>query len=58
MHLDTEQVHVIRDASAQELVRGREDFKNKIAEVTSRQLRPGVPGRPRVEEADVIYYVF
>lgn len=37
----------IRNALNQELVLGREDFKNKIAEVTNRQTRPGKDGRPR-----------
>lgn len=56
--LDSEQVHTIREALNEELVLGREDFKDKISRMTSRQTRRGVSGRPRIEEEEAIYYVF
>ncbi len=55
--LDKTELHAIREALNQELVLGREDFKVKIEQMTKRQVRPGKPGRPRVEESGVIYYV-
>jgi putative transposase len=48
MHLDAEELHAVREALNQELVLGREDFKNKIEAMIKRQTRPGQPGRPRV----------
>jgi REP element-mobilizing transposase RayT len=51
------QIHAIREALNQELVLGREDFKDKIERMTKRQIRPGQPGRPRVEEEQAVYYV-
>ena len=57
MHMDREQIHDIREALNQELVLGREDFKVKIECMTKRQVRPGQPGRPRVEEEQAVYYV-
>ena len=56
-HLDKAEVHAISTALNQELVLGREDFKDKIETMLARQTRPGVPGRPRVEESCTIYYV-
>jgi putative transposase len=53
-----EQVHAIREALNQELVLGREDFKDKIALATARQTHRGIPGRPCAEEEEAIYYVF
>jgi len=55
--LDIEDVHEIREALNQELVLGREDFKDKIQMMTKRQTRAGKSGRPRIEEAKPIYYV-
>lgn len=60
MHLDPDQLHAIREALNQELVLGRDDFKNKIERMTERQSRPGIPGRPRrldVKEPMGDYYV-
>jgi putative transposase len=54
---DHRQIHAIREALNQELVLGREDFKDKIERMTKRQVRPGQPGRPRVEEEQAVYYV-
>jgi len=59
-HMDHTTVHDIREALNQELVLGREDFKDKIEQMTQRQSRPGRSGRPRrdgVEEAVSDYYV-
>jgi putative transposase len=56
-HLDDTQVHVIRDALRQELVLGRNDFKDRVERMIKRQTRPGLPGRPKIEEPATIYYV-
>jgi len=55
--IDAETVHDIREALTQELVLGREDFKDKIEAMISRQVRPGQSGRPRIEENGAIYYL-
>jgi hypothetical protein len=55
--MDHRQIHAIREALTQELVLGREDFKDKIEHMTKRQVRPGQPGRPRVKEKQAVYYV-
>jgi putative transposase len=57
MHMDQGQVHAIRKALNQEVVLGREDLKDKIERMTKRQVRPGQPGRPRIEEEQAVYYV-
>jgi len=60
-HLDNDVLHAIREALNQELVLGREDFKDKIERMTARQTRPGRGGRPRLERAEEPggdYYVF
>jgi len=56
-HLNSEDIHDIREALNQQLVLGREDFKDKIEEMTNRQTRQGQSGRPRIEEPQGIYYV-
>ena len=56
-HMEPDQIHAIRSSLNQELVLGRDDFKDKIEQMTERQTRPGLPGRPRVEEQGAIYYV-
>ncbi len=56
-HPDETQVHAIRDALSQELVLGRDDFKDRIEQMLKRQTRPGQPGRPRIAEPATIYYV-
>ena len=56
-HLDDTQVHAIRDALSQELVHGRDDFKDRVEQMLKRQTRPGLPGRPRIEEPATIYYL-
>ena len=40
MHLDAAEIHTIRKALNQELVLGREDFKDKIEIMLKRQTRP------------------
>lgn len=55
--LDKTVVHDIRQALNQELVLGREDFKDKFEQMTKRQVRSGIRGRPRIEEHGAIYYV-
>jgi hypothetical protein len=44
--LDDAQVHEIRAVLDQELVLGREDFKDRIAAMTQRRVRRGKDGRP------------
>ena len=56
-HLESDQLHVIRDALNQELVLGRDDFKDKIEQMTQRQTRRGKDGRPKIEESSGMYYV-
>lgn len=56
-HLDKNELHCVREALNQELVLGREDFKDKIEAMLNRQSRAGIPGRPRVEEASAYYTV-
>jgi putative transposase len=53
-------IHDIREALNQELVLGREDFKDRIQQMAQRQTRPGRSGRPRsdgVNEVVADYYV-
>ncbi|MCH8177192.1 MAG: hypothetical protein IIC09_03150 [Proteobacteria bacterium] len=50
-------MHAIRDALSQELVLGRDDFKDRIEQMLKRPTRPGQPGRPRIAEPATIYYV-
>ncbi len=56
-HLDNADLHAIREALNQELVLGRDDFKDKIEQMTERQTRRGRDGRPKIEEASGVYYV-
>ena len=56
-HMDNGLLHEIRDALNHELVLGRSYFKDKIEAMTQRQTRMGIPGRPRVEEEDGVYYI-
>ena len=58
--LDPALLNSIREALNQELVLGREPFKDKIEKLTARQTRPRPSGRPRggwTEEARGDYYV-
>lgn len=59
-HLDNDLLHAIRESLNQELVLGRDDFKDRIEMMTARQTRPGRSGRPRttsMEEPVGEYYV-
>ena len=59
-HMEHTTIHDIREALNQELVLGREDFKDRIEQMTKRQTRPGRSGRPRMDgvgEAVADYYV-
>lgn len=56
--MDEPQLHEIRAAVNQELVLGREDFKDQVEKMSARQVRRGVDGRPRIEEGVGIYYVY
>jgi len=56
MHLESDQIHAIRDALNQQLVLGREDFIDKIEEMTNRQTRPRLLGRPGIKEDEAAYY--
>lgn len=56
-HMEPDQIHEIRSTLNQELVLGRDDFKDKIEKMVNRQTKPGLSGRPRVEEEDAVYYV-
>ena len=51
-HMDNDLLHAIREALNQELVLGRDDFKDRIAQMTARQTRPGPIGRPRTNKAE------
>ena len=55
--IDSDQIHEIREALNQELVLGRDDFKDKIELMLNRQTRTGLKGRPQIEESAAIYYV-
>lgn len=57
-HMDNALLHEIRDALNQELVLGRDYFKDKIEAVLKRKIRPGKPGRPKVEEEEGEYWVY
>jgi putative transposase len=56
--LDSGEIHEIREPLSQEFVPGREDRKDRIEQTLNRQTRPGVPGRPRVEEDSACYSAF
>ena len=53
--LEKAELQAIRDALNQELVLGREDYKDTIETIIKRQTRPGIPGRPGIKEAGAIY---
>jgi len=60
-HMDNDLLHTIRETLNQELVLGRDDFKDRIVQMTARQTRPGQNGRPRIAEVKEPmgdYYVF
>jgi putative transposase len=60
-HIDNDLLYAIRKALNQELVLGREDFKDKIERMIVQQTRPARSGMPKLERADESmgdYYVF
>jgi len=56
-HMDNDTLHEIRESLNHELVLGRSYFKDKIADITNRQTRLGLPGRPKVKEEEGVYLV-
>lgn len=56
-HIGQKEVLDIRESLNQELVLGREDFKDKVEKMQNRQVRIGQSGRPRIEESTLVYYV-
>jgi putative transposase len=57
-HMDNDTLHEIRESLNHELVLGRSYFKDKIEEITNRQTRLGIPGRPMIGEEEAIYVVY
>jgi len=57
-HLGKSDLRSIRDALNKELVLGRDNFKNKLEEMTKRQVSPAKMGRPRIEDEAELYLVF
>ena len=57
-YIDNDALHEIRESLNHELVLGRSYFKDKIEEVTSRQTRLGIPGRPMIGEERAMYVVY
>ncbi len=55
--LDDNSLKTIRAALSEELVLGRENFKNKIEDMIQRQARRDKNGRPGIEDASGVYYV-
>ncbi len=56
-HMEPDEIHDIRESLSRELVLGRDDFKERIEEMSRRQTRPAKLGRPHVAESSGIYYV-
>ncbi len=56
-NLDKNELHRIRNALNQELVLGRDDFKEKIAKMTKRQVNPAQMGRHKIEEESSVYLI-
>ncbi len=54
-HVESESLHEIRESLNHELVLGRSHFKDRIEQITQRQVRLSKPGRPRVEEEQGVY---
>ena len=57
-HMDDSALHDIRESLNHELVLGRSYFKDKIEEITNRQTRLGVSGRPMIKEESAAYVVY
>ena len=56
--MDDKLLHEIRDAVNQEWIFGNERFKDEIESTLQRRVRPGKPGRSRVEEGEESYGVY
>jgi putative transposase len=56
-HLDNNEIHSIRESLNQELVLGRDDFKEKIQLMTKRQVNAAKLGRPRIAEERGCYLI-
>ncbi len=56
--IDNDTLHDISESLNHELVPCRSYFKDKIEEITNRQTRLGIPGRPMIGEEGVIYVVY
>ena len=54
---DSGDVHQIREPLNQELVLGREDFKDTIEQMLNRQGRPGISGQAKIENQSALYSV-
>ena len=57
-HMDSDTLHEIRESLNHELVLGRSYFKDKVEEITNRQTRLGIPGRPMIGEEGANYVVY
>lgn len=55
VQLASNQIREMRDALNQQLVLGRDDFKDKIKEMTNHQTRPKPLGLHRIEEDEAGY---
>ena len=55
--LDDDLLTTVRTALNEELVLGRDNFKDRIEDMAQRRVRRGINGRPRIEEAPGAYYV-
>ena len=56
--IDEKLLHKIRESVNQDLVLGRDDFKDKIEIMLERAVRKRTPGRPCVKETEGFYYVY
>jgi putative transposase len=56
--MDNTLLHDIRESVNQDLVLGRDDFKDKVDMMLKRSVRKGIAGRPCVKEEEGIYYVY
>ena len=57
-YMDSDTLHEIRESLNHELVLGRSYFKDKVEEITNRQTRLGIPGRPMIGEEGANYVVY
>ena len=56
--IDDNLLHEIRDSVNHEWLLGNESFKDEVEHTLQRRVRPGKPGRPRVEEREKSYGVY